>query len=401
MISRKPLNECADYVTEKIDASFVDEKNYVSTDNMIVNRGGICESDYVPAEGRVTHFKKGDILISNIRPYFKKIWMATFEGGCCADVLVVRGNGTVSQTYLYYVLSQDSFFDYVMAAHKGSKMPRGDKDHIMRYPVPILGNDSQTKLESCYGAVDETIQNNKKLIRTMESCIQTLFDYWFVQFDYPNTSGKPYKSSGGKMIEDKSLKMMIPENWECIKLSTISDMITTTTLPEKGVLYKHYSIPAYDETGIPKLESGNEIDSGKYNVPSDCVLVSKLNPQFKRLWLVKESDERSICSTEFLPFISKFGNMEFLYGVLNSEGFYNYMVQCSSSSTGSRKRMQPELCLEYKLAVPKDKRLVDRFCQLLSGYIETIIKLKEENQQLIGVRDFTIPLLLNQQASIA
>ena len=398
MTRRKPLSEYANYVKEKIDASLINADNYISTDNMIANRGGICRSEYVPTEGRVTRFVKGDILISNIRPYFKKIWKATFDGGCCADVLVIRSKGFISNSYLYYVLSQDSFFDYVMTAHKGSKMPRGDKDHIMRYPVTILGDNSRALLENRYLALDEIIENNKSIIDSLTNTIQDLFNYWFVQFDFPDKSGKPYRSSGGEMVENSTLKTLIPKEWECVQLGSIAKMLTTTINPEKSKEYKHYSIPAYDETGIPKIESGTEIDSGKYAVPSNCILVSKLNPQFKRLWLVKESDDMSICSTEFLPFVSKDMNYEYLFGLLNSEGFYRYMVQCSSSSTGSRKRMQPELCLLFYLPYPKDTSILKRFCELLSGYVEMIITLKNENQELISLRNYSIPLILNGQA---
>ena len=92
---------------------------------------------------------KNDVLVSNIRPYFKKIWYATFDGGCSNDVLVFRAKDGVSSRFLHYVLADDTFFDYSMATSKGTKMPRGDKKAIMEYEVPELLYEDQCNLVKC------------------------------------------------------------------------------------------------------------------------------------------------------------------------------------------------------------------------------------------------------------
>lgn len=132
------LGNLAYYVTDKVPVSELNSNTYVGVDNMMPNYGHVVISEYVPDEGYATKFIPGDILIGNIRPYFKKIWRANFEGGCSNDVLVVRSNGIVSSKYLYSCLATQHFFDFDLAGAKGSKMPRGDKEHIMRYLVPIL-----------------------------------------------------------------------------------------------------------------------------------------------------------------------------------------------------------------------------------------------------------------------
>lgn len=137
----RSLADIAKYNTEKVSIGQLSVQNYISTENMLKNRGGIKEIDSLPDSLNVNKFKDGDILISNIRPYFKKIWLAAFDGGCSNDVLCLRTKGKVLPEYLYFLLEQDAFFDFVMAGSNGAKMPRGDKGWIMKFPVflPSLG----------------------------------------------------------------------------------------------------------------------------------------------------------------------------------------------------------------------------------------------------------------------
>ena len=136
------LGEVAQYVDEKISLIDIDESVYIATENMLKDKKGIIESTNKPEEGRGTHFQIDDVLVSNIRPYFKKIWRASFCGASSNDVLCFRAKDTFNATMLYYTIEQDVFFDYVMAGSNGVKMPRGDKEWIMNYPLIIPTNQS-------------------------------------------------------------------------------------------------------------------------------------------------------------------------------------------------------------------------------------------------------------------
>lgn len=218
-MSKKLLKDCAYYVTDRISSSNLTAENYIGVDNMLPNKAGVTLSESVPTSGDVTAFNVGDILIGNIRPYFKKIWLATFDGGCSPDVLCIRCNRDVPPEYLYGVLSQDSFFDYDMAGSKGSKMPRGDKNHIMNYPIPILNDMS--KIGDFIININAKISNNNRINAELESMAKTIYDYWFTQFDFPDENGKPYKSSGGKMVWNEELKREIPEGWGATTIGSI------------------------------------------------------------------------------------------------------------------------------------------------------------------------------------
>jgi len=131
------LGEIARYVDEKKSLNEIEESSYIATENMLKDKKGIMFSTNKPEEGRGTRFLIDDVLVSNIRPYFKKIWRATFDGVSSNDVLCFRAENEFNASMLYYTLEQDAFFDYVMAGSNGVKMPRGDKDWIMKYPIII------------------------------------------------------------------------------------------------------------------------------------------------------------------------------------------------------------------------------------------------------------------------
>ncbi len=227
-----------------------------------------------------------------------------------------------------------------------------------------------------------------------------IYDYWFTQFDFPDPEGKPYKSSGRAMTFSSILGKDIPDGWSVVPLGNIANMCTESITPQAGTVYKHYSIPAFDDSKLPKIEDGAEIDSSKYLVPSNAILVSKLNPQFKRIWFVSTADNTSICSTEFLPFCNDGVPVEYLYGVLNSTAYHKYMIQCSSSSTGSRKRMPPELCLAYNVILPPTG-VMDAYSNKLRSVLRHMSDLLYENASLKAARNHLLPLLMSGQAAIA
>ncbi|WP_173475886.1 restriction endonuclease subunit S [Fibrobacter succinogenes] len=161
----KTLADIADYVktTTKFDKAF----NYVSTDNMLPQKQGLSGENLKPASGNVLCYKKDDILISNIRPYFKKIWYADQSGTCSTDVLCIRSLNSDNSYFVYKTLWQDDFFDYVMQGAKGSKMPRGDKTRIMNYPICIAKENFEDlikKFSALVVPMQAVIQKNTKEI---------------------------------------------------------------------------------------------------------------------------------------------------------------------------------------------------------------------------------------------
>ena len=158
------LADIAEYVTDKISSNDVSLKNYVTTDSLLQNkRGRECAQNLPPMPCALIHFQPKDILIANIRPYLKKIWFADIEGGCSSDVLVFRAKEGHFPNFLYATLMQDSFYDYVMKGVKGSKMPRGDKEQIMRYKMPTFSSDEEQNIGKIVVDIEKKLQLSRAL----------------------------------------------------------------------------------------------------------------------------------------------------------------------------------------------------------------------------------------------
>ena len=226
-----------------------------------------------------------------------------------------------------------------------------------------------------------------------------MYDYWFTQFDFPDENGKPYRSSGGAMVWCEELQTEIPQGWSAKKLSEIAKLQTKSVNPQKGVFYYHYSIPSFDDTHSPTIEDGETIASNKYIVPNSSVLVSKLNPQFKRIWLVTEPNDNSICSTEFLPIKATETGVYVLYALLNSDAFSVHLIQNASSSTGSRKRIDPDNCMSYK--IPYNRDVFARFNKVIQPLLAKTLEIPAETLRLTALRDWILPILMNGQATIS
>ena len=161
-----PLSEVAPFVTESTKLDDIPISAYVTTDNMLQDKLGITTYEGEPNISSITKYQIGDILISNIRPYLKKIWFADSNGGCSKDVLVFRNsNGSMYLSrYLYYALRRDSFFDYVMEDKKGVKMPRGDKENILKYKLIIPSIEEQQKIVAEIEVLEKEITKAQQII---------------------------------------------------------------------------------------------------------------------------------------------------------------------------------------------------------------------------------------------
>ena len=173
-VKRVKLGEVCEEVRDRIPSAKVAVDDYVTTDNMVKDRGGVVAAEYVPEDVGLVNYKPGDVLIANIRPYLKKIWLANKEGGCSSDVVVLRSaNNDLSPEYLHSVLCQDAFFDYVMLKPRGTKMPRGDRDWMKQFEFPLppltVQREIVARLEKELKAVEKAEAAFKSLAETAEA----------------------------------------------------------------------------------------------------------------------------------------------------------------------------------------------------------------------------------------
>ena len=167
------LNDIVLEKKKRVPPSTLTTSTYISTENMLQNFAGVSEAGGVPSNN-VVEYKIGDILISNIRPYLKKIWLANQNGGCSSDIIVLSPCENYDGSFVYYLLANDSFISYVMSGAKGLKMPRGDKWQILKYGISIPSLKEQRKIAMLLDLLDQRIETQKKIIEKYESLIRGL-----------------------------------------------------------------------------------------------------------------------------------------------------------------------------------------------------------------------------------
>ena len=169
------LKDVADFQKERISSGLLDESTYISTENILQNFQGVQSAISIPANTNVVAYKKNDILLSNIRPYLKKVWFSDRIGGCSADVFVLRSK-TCEPEFLYNVIASDKFINYVMSGAKGVKMPRGDKNQMESFSFSIPAVVEQRKISRLFQLLDERIVTQNKIIDKLKSLIKGLND---------------------------------------------------------------------------------------------------------------------------------------------------------------------------------------------------------------------------------
>ena len=399
------LCEIAYFVTDKIPLENVLLTDYVTTDSLLPNKEGRCVAQNLPPQKcALTHYKCGDVLVANIRPYLKKIWFADREGGASADVLVFRAKSGHSQEFLYASLLQDSFYDYVMKGKKGSKMPRGDKNQIMRYSIPKLSLAEEACIGNMILSFCTKINVNRRINDNLEAMAKQLYDYWFVQFDFPNEDGKPYKASGGAMVWNEKLKREIPTSFDVKSLSEIIEvkdgthdspkpqdngyfLLTSKHLTERGLDYASaYKISKEDYESINKRSKvdTNDILFSMIGTIGNSYFVEETNINFaiKNMALFKTSAKRWFS--------------EYLYLYLSSCDYKHY--EGNSLSGSIQKFVSLRTLRDMPILYHED--IIKVFAKEVRNIITMMVNLRKENIELTKQRDELLPLLMNGQASV-
>lgn len=222
----KKLGEIAFYPNDKISVDKIESNHYVGVENLLKDKAGILFSDQLPNATTATRFKYNDILLGNIRPYLKKIWLSNIEGGASGDVIVIRSSSdNILPNYLFKLLSSDKFFDYFNLYTKGAKMPRGDKNAIAKFIVPIPPKSTQLAIVAELDKLNEMIRLKKKQLEDYDQLAQSIFYEMF---------GDPVENEKG---------------WEVKKLGNVCDLKAGKAI-KASELSNDNPYPCYGGNGI-------------------------------------------------------------------------------------------------------------------------------------------------------
>ncbi|MCD8446771.1 restriction endonuclease subunit S [Tenacibaculum finnmarkense] len=387
------LKTIADYSKSRISLDEIDIHNYVSTDNLLQNKLGKVDAEKMPTQSsnNVTRFDKGDILIANIRPYLKKIWLAKYTGGSSSDVLTFKVNKEYNSTFVYYSLFRDDFFEHMMNGSKGTKMPRGDKNQILDFPIPDFEIGYQKSIAKVLSDLDSKIAINNKINAALEAMAKTLYDYWFVQFDFPDKNGKPYKSSEGKMIFNEDLKREIPVGWEVEELGSCIKIFDSLRIPMSRSEREKVKgdIPYYGATSIMGYVKDFIFNDEYILLAEDgSVMNEKGMPIVQFIWGKTWVNNHA----HVIQANNKLHN-EFIYQLVK-------MIPVVLIKTGSiQMKINQTNLNKYKVIAPPFK-LVNEFSNQAIKIRKQLINNKKQNQKLSELRDWLLPMLMNGQVSV-
>ena len=381
------LQDICSYVKTKVETSNYSIEDYISTENMLPEKGGITVASSLPS-GKVTEFQENDILISNIRPYFKKIWKADRRGCCSNDVLCIRANYNVDAEFLYYLLSQDLFFAYVMSGANGSKMPRGDKQQIMNWEIELPSEkEDQRRIASILSSLDRKIELNNKINADLEEMAQAIFKNWFVDFE-------PFKD--GKFVDSEL--GMIPEGW---KVGTLGDITKNKSAKVKErndvkvlspvttgelVLSEEYFTKQVFSSSIAKYKIVNKGDFA-YN-PARVNIGSLGRNEF---------DFDGCVSPVYVVF-SVLDGYENYFDLFRKTDFFKDSV-ASLAIGGVRQSLSYDDLSSIEVIIPSENA-VEEFNNLYNQMKKTIKANKLESSRLSSLRDTLLPRLMSGEIEV-
>lgn len=305
----------------------------------------------------------------------------------------------VNPKYLKYFTISKPYKQWVDNLSNGSTRGNINAKTFADCPIILPSREQQDYLVRVLSSLEDKIQINNQINQELEAMAKTLYDYWFVQFDFPDQNGNPYKSSGGKMVYHPELKREIPEGWGVEKLDSLLKIGKETTNPMKfpNEEFKYYSIPEFDTTGTYSLELGESIKSNKFKVEKNDLLVSKLNPWFNRV--IYNLEENAISSTEFIVW-KTFNRFEknFLYQVATGKEFIEYCTRFATGTSNSHKRVSPDIMIGFQ--IPFEKTYIQKFGEIIDSIRTQVLQNNEQNQELIQLRDWLLPMLMNGQVKV-
>ena len=301
-------------------------------------------------------------------------WM--FSGRC----LRVRPTELVDSLYLYYYFCLEETKQFVRNIAVGATMPSINTKLLGEVEIALPDLNNQKRIAAVLSSLDDKIENNQKLNDNLEQQAQAIYHERFETVS-PND---------------------LPSDWRIVTLGEVATISNKSFNPlkEPEILLEHYSIPAFDEARFPVFELSTSIKSNKFIIDASCFMISKLNPTTKRVWKPYCLTGNAVCSTEFIVYKAKDKTItDFLYSVIDSNSFSDFMCSHVTGSTGSRQRATPSDTLSYELILPSGDELAE-FQSLVSPMYAQIRINAIENDRLKRLRDSLLPKLMSGEIDV-
>lgn len=352
-------------------------------------------------------FRNGDTLLAKITPCLengKTAFVDILDDGEVAfgstEFIVLRAKNETNPEFLYYFAISPDFRKRAIECMEGtSGRQRVNENALKTLELPIPEPQTQQSIAAVLSALDKKIALNKQINARLEEMAKTLYDYWFVQFDFPDANGKPYKSSGGEMVFDETLKREIPKGWEVKSLRDVlvncSDNIKSEDLTSNMPYTPIDSLPMRKMTfsDFQKIENAR---TSLIRYSFNDILIGAMRVYFHRVCIAPFDGITRSTTIVLKP--KKQNHLPFLYQLCNEEKTINF---ASKVSIGTQ---QPYVnwvngLAEYKFAMP-NLELIERYSIKIMPLIKSVITREKQNHHLTQLRDFLLPILMNGQVSV-
>lgn len=281
--------------------------------------------------------------------------------------------------YLYYRMSLIDLDLY----NEGTTIPSLRTETLNRIELEIPDIEYQKKILAVLDPIDDKIRLNEEINKNLTEQARAVYQSWFIDY-------KPFDTSA---LAD----------WQPTTLGQIATIKTNSWSPKKNpdIEVEHYSIPAFDEKHFPILEIGSSIKSNKYILTSNSVMISKLNPDTKRIWRPICLTKYPVCSTEFIVYEAKKSEQkDYIYSILDSTDFLNHLCAHTTGSTNSRQRATPKTTLDFQFLLPPDS-VIAEFCEIVTPMYDMIASKLIENQSLTQTRNSLLPKLMSGEMDVS
>lgn len=368
-----------DYITDDPDGvnwlkigDVKETDKYFTHANERIKRSGIPKTREVRA---------GDLILSNSMS-FGRAFITLIDGYIHDGWLRLRcDERIISKEYLYYFLISSEAQNQFKAVATGSVVNNLKADTVRETKIAVPSLAIQEKIVAILRSIDEKIVINEQINDNLQQQAQAIYRERFERVP----------------SED------LPSGWRVVSLGEVATISNKSFNPLKETerMLEHYSIPAFDEARFPVFELSTSIKSNKFVIDASCFMISKLNPTTKRVWKPYCLTENAVCSTEFIVYKAKDESItDFLYSVIDSNSFSDFMCSHVTGSTGSRQRTTPSDTLSYELILPSEDELAE-FQSLVSPMYAQIRINAIENDKLKRLRDSLLPKLMSGELDVS
>lgn len=379
-------------VCSSISDTYREKKNMVTLINTSdVLEGRVLNHERVPNSNLKGQFKKtfqrDDILYSEIRPQNRRFAYVDFspiDYIASTKLMVIRAKkDVVSPKYLYYFLKNSSTVAelQLLAETRSGTFPQITFSEVANLTIPVPSLAVQEVIVQTMQCLEDKITCNEQINDNLEQQAQAIYHECFETVS-PND---------------------LPSDWRIVTLGEVATISNKSFNPlkEPEILLEHYSIPAFDEARFPVFELSTSIKSNKFIIDASCFMISKLNPTTKRVWKPYCLTGNAVCSTEFIVYKAKDQSItDFLYSVIDSGSFSDFMCSHVTGSTGSRQRTTPSDTLSYELILPSEDELAE-FQSLVSPMYAQMRINAIENDKLKRLRDSLLPKLMSGEIDVS